>query len=308
MFGYVKISPPDLRLREYACYRSIYCGLCRCMGKTLCPLARITLRYDFAFLALCRMALSGTAPTVQSGRCLRYPFRRHPFALSSEPLVFTSRVGALLTYYQLRDARRDRGSIGKKLLAGIAAPLASSMRKKALRAPGLGPLDQTLSALMDVLDRAEHNPKESPDGAADCFGQLLSVVFAEGLDGSAARIGAEIGYHTGRWIYLADALDDLEKDEKYGSYNPFLLSEQGESAAALRNNAVFLERARKSLTLTLSRTEAAAALLDCPQDEMREVIQNILYIGMPAVAEQVLSAPPARSHVDSANPSMRIPF
>ena len=31
-----------------------------------------------------------------------------------------------------------------------------------------------------------------------------------------------MGYIAGKWVYLADALDDLESDLKKKSYNPFL--------------------------------------------------------------------------------------
>ena len=31
-----------------------------------------------------------------------------------------------------------------------------------------------------------------------------------------------VGYLTGRWIYLTDAADDIEKDIKSGNFNPFL--------------------------------------------------------------------------------------
>ena len=35
-------------------------------------------------------------------------------------------------------------------------------------------------------------------------------------------------YNLGKWVYLMDAWDDREKDEKSGSYNPFLLMKMSE--------------------------------------------------------------------------------
>ena len=59
MFGYVKTHNPELRVAEYEYYRAAYCGLCRSMGKCTGQCSRMTLSYDFAFLALIRLALTG---------------------------------------------------------------------------------------------------------------------------------------------------------------------------------------------------------------------------------------------------------
>ena len=51
MFGYVKPWLPELRVREEATYRALYCGLCRTMKKTvgrLSTLSRCTRRRSSA--------------------------------------------------------------------------------------------------------------------------------------------------------------------------------------------------------------------------------------------------------------------
>lgn len=52
MFGYVRIYKPELKMAEYEHYQGIYCSLCRQLGKRYGPLARLTLSYDFTFLAM----------------------------------------------------------------------------------------------------------------------------------------------------------------------------------------------------------------------------------------------------------------
>ena len=54
MFGYIKPLTPELRIREHECYRAYYCGLCRAMGKCTGQCSRMTLSYDFVFLAAVR--------------------------------------------------------------------------------------------------------------------------------------------------------------------------------------------------------------------------------------------------------------
>ena len=62
MFGYVKIYKPDLKVAEYETYRSIYCGLCRQLGKHYVALARMTLSFDLTFLSTLMMALEEECP------------------------------------------------------------------------------------------------------------------------------------------------------------------------------------------------------------------------------------------------------
>ena len=52
MFGYVKPYVPALTVAEYEAYKGAYCGLCRTMGHLTGQISRLTLNYDFAFLAI----------------------------------------------------------------------------------------------------------------------------------------------------------------------------------------------------------------------------------------------------------------
>ena len=52
MFGYIRPFYSELRIREYHYYRGVYCGLCRAQGRCTGQCSRMTLSYDFAFLAL----------------------------------------------------------------------------------------------------------------------------------------------------------------------------------------------------------------------------------------------------------------
>ena len=57
MFGYIKIAKPELKVKEYEMYKAVYCSLCRELGKSYGFLSRLTLSYDFTFLALLNMSL-----------------------------------------------------------------------------------------------------------------------------------------------------------------------------------------------------------------------------------------------------------
>ena len=86
MFGYVRIFEPELKVREYTLYKSVYCGLCRTMGKRTCRSSTVSLSYDFTFLAFFRAALTGESFSITKGRCGLHPFKKKPMAEENKAL------------------------------------------------------------------------------------------------------------------------------------------------------------------------------------------------------------------------------
>ena len=76
MFGYVKPMIPELKVKENELYKGTYCGLCRTMGKSTGCLSKLTLNYDFAYLALVRVVLEKRKATVKMRRCPVHPFKK----------------------------------------------------------------------------------------------------------------------------------------------------------------------------------------------------------------------------------------
>ena len=98
----------------------------------------------------------------------------------------------------------------------------------------------------------------------------------------AARKSAmeQILYHVGRWIYLADAWDDLEEDARRGSYNP-LLACYGPQAQDQS------QRLRETMHASLGIADTAFSLVDWGPWE--PLLGHILRQGLPAVEEAVFT-------------------
>lgn len=301
MFGYIKVYSPELKMREMDCYRGIYCGLCRTQGKCTGQCSRLTLSYDFAFMALVRTALDGEQIRLEYRRCPLHPAHRRPMACSNGAMRLTALSASLLAWHKLQDDCRDEARLSRKSLrARLAMPCAASARRRALRhaplpaaagadtphptADGTG-LDSLISDAMHSLYELEAKAPPSVDEPAQLFGELLSRLLAYGLEGNTARIARTIGLHTGRWIYILDAAEDYADDIRHGRYNPFrcLLP-----AAPLS----LPEENRESIRLAL-RAEAggisdALDLLDIPDRNAEGVIRNIVNEGMPRTAGSIL--------------------
>jgi hypothetical protein len=280
MFGYVRPKTEDLRVQEHQFYRALYCGLCKRMGKCTGQCSRMTLSYDFVFLAALRLALTGEGVTVKRERCLVHPFRRRPVVQKCAALDYCADASALLVYGKLRDDLHDERGV-KKLRAALSRPfLASAYRRAKKRNPRLALL---ITEYLWLLSEHEADPNTvSADLLAEQFGHLMSVVFSEGMEGPRARIAASMGEALGRWLYLVDAADDFEEDRRRHRFNPYLRL-FGETPTDAD-----WENLRSALIAHLCDAEQAIALIDSyPHPEVREIIANILYLGMPHVAKGV---------------------
>ena len=282
MLGYIRTDSPELRLRDGECYRAIYCGLCRQMGKCTGQCSRLSLSYDFAFLAAFRMSLTNEKLELQKKRCLVHPLKKRNMAIESPSLAYCADASAILTYHKCRDDVDDEKGF-KKLRALVASGFFSRAYRRAKRR--YPTLDNTVCSLLQELRAYEKDTAAPPsaDAPAAVFGNVMACVLSEGLDGVEARIAKTFGRAIGHWIYLIDAADDYRDDLKSGSFNPFVrlfgaeMTEENAQSVAL------------SLKRYLADAENAFLLIDnFPTPEIREILCNILYLGLPKVADRVL--------------------
>jgi len=280
LFGYVRVMSPELKVKEYEFYRGTYCGLCRSMGKCTGQCSRMTLSYDFAFLALIRLSVSGEELAFGQKRCMAHPLKKRNYLKHTPSLAYCAGAAALLNYHKLLDDLADEKGF-KRLRAILLRPFLAHSRKKALKA-GLAPLDEQIAARLARLSETEHASLTSADIPAALFGDLLGDIMSFGLEGSDKRLTAALGKAVGKWIYLADALDDWTEDAKKKRYNPFLLLYHG--ALPTEND---LNSIRNALKNELYEAEAAIDLMRFENPEIKNLVSNILYLGMPGRMEQI---------------------
>ena len=280
MFGYVKVNSAELKVREHELYKGAYCGLCRSMGKCTGQCSRMSLSYDFAFLVMLRLALSDTKMSFSQKRCLAHPLKRRNVMNRNEQLDACAYAAAILGYHKIRDDLGDEKGF-KKVKARLYHPFVRSWRKRALKA-GYSELDAKVSASLKRLAELEAQKKPSVDEPAAIFGEILSDITAFGLDGTEERIARTLGRCVGKWIYIVDALDDCAEDRERGRYNPFLLLYGGRAP-----DADELESIAAAVKVELLAAEAAMDLLETDKEPVRNIIENILYLGMPETVQRI---------------------
>ncbi len=292
MFGYVKPYVPDLRVREDELYRAVYCGLCLEMGRTTGQLSRMSLSYDLVFLAAARMLASGEKPDVLRRRCAAHPVKKRQMLAHSDSLHYAAAVSAILVGGKVDDDVIDEKGL-KKLASLSLKPACRHMVKKARRALGA---DDTVTASVEdglgTLREYEAAGENSIDKCADSFGLMMAEIFSAGLEEKEARVLYEIGRGAGRFVYVADAMDDFPEDVKKGRFNP-ICAFYGEDAVLRDGKEVFLSpevagELMRATLLELSKTASCAELIcDGGDAGLSAIVRNVLYLGMPETMKKI---------------------
>lgn len=281
MFGYVRVHKPELKVREYEVYRGAYCGLCRSMGKCTGQCSRMTLSYDFAFLALLRVTLTRDALEFATGRCIAHPFTRRSYLKRNPSLDYCAGAAAILNYHKVKDDISDEKGF-RRLSAVALLPFVAYSRRRALKKLGLASLDKSVSDGLTRLSEIEKSKISSVDAPAAAFGDILGNIICFGLEGNEKRIAYSLGCAVGKWIYAADALEDWREDGEKGRYNPFILLY--EKPAPTPDD---IESISISLKNQLFSAESAADLIDFSSEDIKNIIWNILYLGLPHRVESI---------------------
>lgn len=280
MFGYVKVQKGELRVREWETYRGLYCSLCRALSRRYGLPARLILSYDMTFLLAVRLAQSGTVPCFHPGRCPFNPTKRCSYCDNgSEAFDFICAAAVLLFYYKLRDDLADSGP-ARRLLCFLLLPLAALWRRKAKR---LFPeVDNIAADAMAAQAEAETSADGSVDRAAhpsaDALGRLIRLGAADYADAYY-----RFGYCVGRWVYLIDAVDDMEKDLKQQNYNVFV-RRFGLQGPALPEDC----RAEITAMLEMTAANAAEALAQTGLTVLYPILENIVLDGMHQQMQQIM--------------------
>ncbi len=283
MFGYIVPEKPDMKIKDYELFRAYYCGVCRAIGERHGQTKRLALSYDSAFLAVLLSAVADKKVRVTKKRCLAHPLIKRHVADRSDIIDYASDINTILTYYSLEDKKRDEAS-------AVSASALIMLRRSFVKLRKQ--YDKKCAVMerhLDDLVRLEKEKCASMDKAAEPFAKLMEEIMAYGplcSDDKTEKILRWMGYNLGKWIYLLDAYDDLEKDIKKGSYNPLICQYgyEGQDIGGFRDQI----RSRVEFNLTYSLNEIAKAyeLLDIRMN--KDILENIIYLGMRRKTENIL--------------------
>ncbi len=272
MFGYVKPDIKELLVKEHEFYKSTYCGICRSMKKHTGALSTVTITYDSVFLALVRMAYIPDSELSSSmRRCVAHPLKKRCMLTDNSAIEYTARAFAILSYYKMQDDLSDEG-LAKRMLVSATRPLLATAKKKA----DLTDLAEIVKDRLDKISEIERERRPSIDEPAELFGELLGEIFAYGLEGADRAVTYEVGFRLGKFILLADAIDDYDSDLKSGKYNPFVIA-YGGAELTYENK----QNVKTTLLIECKKLEVAINLVPFGNKiTIENIVRNIIYLGL----------------------------
>ena len=276
MFGYLQVDKAELKVREWESYKSVYCGLCRQMGRDYSFLSRLALSYDCTYYTMLLLSLHHSCMGFDDGRCRFNPLKKCKFAQCSDDCYGkAAALSVISVYYKLLDDIRD-GGFFKRLGAGFLKLFFGRWRKKAVKR--YPEIDAIVSDMLSAQFEAESDHNISLDAAAHPTAQMLACILAlDAANEAERRVLHELGYQLGRWVYFMDAADDYLKDKKRGSFNPF--SDVGADGLA--------DCAQGILNQSLARAYDAYQLLTLR--DFKGILDNMILLGFPLKQNTVLS-------------------
>ncbi len=223
MFGYLNIDS-SLQENQAGVFHTFTCGTCLATKKLFGNVARLWVGHDINVLNILFHSCLGVQPKPYKGRCVMSPVKERLLLETDEITDSLAVYNVLLFYYKLLDNYRDERSLVSKIAVSSFKGLKE--KAKSMR----GDFDETISRRLNELYGLEKRNCDVLDEVSEPFSALSRDLCIAIAKEKVSRDLSGLCYNVGKWIYLIDALDDLEKDIKKGSYNPIRASFGGEDA------------------------------------------------------------------------------
>ncbi|MBQ6820419.1 MAG: hypothetical protein IJO26_03890 [Clostridium sp.] len=279
MFGYVTPLKAELKVKDFTRFRSYYCGLCLHIKDEVGNLPRMTLNYDMTFLGVLLDALSAKETNFELKRCLVHPIEKKTVVINNSALKYAAAMNLTLYYYKIRDDIDDDNNFKSKVLEKILYPYQKKI------STSLKEIENNIKDNLNNLRELENNKNftfidEISHPFSDIVGSILKYYPEELIDDSSELRDNlyNLGYTLGKWIYLIDALDDLEKDIEANKFNPinFLYNKNNLSYKDLLTHI----KDRLEFSILNSSYNCKNILEILPLQKNEDILKNILELGM----------------------------
>lgn len=216
MFGYIDPDRPYLFIKDEELYKALYCGVCKSIGAECGQTARSALSYDMAFISALVHNIAGCDVKITRRRCVVHPLFKRPMAAVDDITRLLACVNTALAYFKLEDDKRD-----KEARSALKFLFKKGYRRVLNKHPQVIDMIRRQTALQAELEQKGCN---SIDMACEPTALMMRELSEYVLGEKATEHTSALMYAIGKWIYLADALDDYDKDVKRGRYNVLHLS------------------------------------------------------------------------------------
>lgn len=268
MFGYIVVNKPELKIKDYDIYQSFYCGLCRTLHKQFGRRGQITLNYDLTFLAILLSGLYEPKEEIVTERCIVHPIQKHRKQIN-EYIQYAADMTIVLTYLKCEDDWKDEHRLQARSMMQMLKKLMQKLEKQ------YAEKIQHIKEVLQKTELLEKNQSQDLDQLAGLSGIMMAEILTYRKD-EWYDVLYEMGDYLGRFIYIMDAYDDIEKDSKEQQFNPFLNRKDDENFDAY-----------VKMILEMMIARSADAFETLPILRYADILRNIIYSGVWAKYEMI---------------------
>lgn len=263
MFGYININQKELSEENKKIYQAYYCGLCQKLKTNCGTKGQMLLSYDLTFLIVLLTGLYELENTETEFTCPLHPTKKRT-AYINEVTEYAADMNLILAYQNLLDDWKDEKSYTKKAFVKILDKDYTRIVSKYPRQV------RALEEFMRKTAEAEKNKETNLDLVAGLTGEMLGEIMCWREDEWQEELRT-LGFYMGKFIYLMDAYEDYEADQKKNCYNPLVYMEK-------ENDQEFDTFCK--LLLTSMMSECAKSFERLPILLHADILRNILYSGV----------------------------
>lgn len=263
MFGYININQKELSEESKKIYQAYYCGLCQKLKTNCGTKGQMLLSYDLTFLIVLLTGLYELENTETEFTCPLHPTKKRTDYIN-EATEYAADMNLILAYQNLLDDWKDEKSYTKKAFVKILDKDYTRIVSKYPRQV------RALEEFMRKTAEAEKNKETNLDLVAGLTGEMLGEIMCWREDEWQEEMRT-LGFYMGKFIYLMDAYEDYEADQKKNCYNPLVYMEK-------ENDQEFDTFCK--LLLTSMMSECAKSFERLPILLHADILRNILYSGV----------------------------
>lgn len=261
MFGYVVVNKPEMKFKEFAKYRSYYCGLCKSLQRQYGLSGKLALSYDMTFLVMLLTGLYEPKEEQMRCKCILHPFEKFEMC-RNEMCDYGADMTILLARYKCLDDWNDEKKVTKGIYAGL---LSGSYERIVTKYPKKV---ERIEKLVKESNEIEAKGERNIDILSAVTGNIMAELFAFREDEWEDELRT-MGFYLGKFVYIMDAYDDIEKDVKKGNFNPFLEKYKEDN----------FEKYVYDILMMIAAS-CAESFEKLPIIEHIEILRNIMYSGI----------------------------
>ncbi len=281
MFGYTVPIDSMLSSRDEAVYRNYYCETCHQLRDGYGYLSTLTVNYEMTFASIFfnsilddGIAMKGTPP--QHFCVVRASVG------DTELLRQLAAYTVLVANNSLIDDKMDNDSSLKANL-GLLGLNRSITKAKADYPEFYNAIMNGYDMLREAENKGENDPLAMGELSSKSLLDVLSIIAGDKFDDDTRMLFSGLGV----WVYIMDAVEDLDEDVLDGTYNPFIVGNP-----KFKNKADYIKEHLYALGelfgSVIGNIQRSYSALRPRLTKNQSILDNIIYQGIPASSKRIL--------------------